>query len=65
MRFSFLINRRRVLLVNEALAANHPTSLTGRDPFLLMSYSFLINWKGFLPIDEEAKPHQLEGIHSG
>jgi hypothetical protein len=25
----------------------------------------LINWKGFLTGDEEAKPHQLEGIPSG
>jgi hypothetical protein len=25
----------------------------------------LINWKGFLSVNEEAKPHQLEGIPSG
>ncbi|EFP86548.2 uncharacterized protein PGTG_12930 [Puccinia graminis f. sp. tritici CRL 75-36-700-3] len=37
MRFSFLIDRRRVLPVDEALALNPPTSSTGRDSVLSMS----------------------------
>jgi hypothetical protein len=30
-----------------------------------MMYSFLINQKEYLPFNEEAKPHLLEGIPSG
>ncbi|KAA1121172.1 hypothetical protein PGTUg99_022517 [Puccinia graminis f. sp. tritici] len=40
------------------------TSSTGRTPFQLARYMYLVDWKGFLPAVEVLVPRQLEGLPS-